>query len=127
MTVSTRSASSTRPRTRAHNAILYTLLGLVLVAGFALRVWNINFDRGTGSHPDERSTACFYARAWRCRRAGMNCATLIAVHSTRCGTWSARNGGFTYGHHRSTWARPWANSFTCTPVAEQVGVPAEAV
>ena len=37
------------------------LLGLILLAGLTLRTWNLNFDRGIGSHPDERSTACFYA------------------------------------------------------------------
>ena len=41
------------------------LLLLILVAGFTLRVWNVNFDRGIGSHPDERSTACFYAPGLR--------------------------------------------------------------
>lgn len=41
------------------------LLLLILLAGFTLRVWNVNFDRGTGSHPDERSTACFYAPGLR--------------------------------------------------------------
>ncbi len=38
-----------------------SLLLLVILAGFILRTWNINFDKGIGSHPDERSTACFYA------------------------------------------------------------------
>ena len=38
-----------------------TVLLLVVLAGLTLRVWNINFDRGIGSHPDERSTACFVA------------------------------------------------------------------
>ncbi len=37
----------------------------VIAAGFALRVWNVNFDRGIGSHPDERSTSCFYATTIR--------------------------------------------------------------
>ncbi|MCB9137129.1 MAG: glycosyltransferase family 39 protein [Caldilineaceae bacterium] len=41
--------------------LVYPLLGLLLLIGFTLRVWNVNFDRGVGSHPDERSTACFYA------------------------------------------------------------------
>ncbi len=46
---------------RRSRIAIYGLLALVITAGFALRTWNINFDRGTGSHPDERSTACFYA------------------------------------------------------------------
>jgi YYY domain-containing protein len=37
------------------------LLIAILVAGLMLRVWSVNFDQGIGSHPDERSTACFYA------------------------------------------------------------------
>ncbi|MCB0067724.1 MAG: hypothetical protein KDD77_11260, partial [Caldilineaceae bacterium] len=41
--------------------VVFPLLLIVLLAGFGLRVWNLNFDRGIGSHPDERSTACFYA------------------------------------------------------------------
>ncbi|MBW7885459.1 MAG: hypothetical protein H3C34_23085, partial [Caldilineaceae bacterium] len=41
--------------------VVLPLLLLILLAGFVLRVWNINFDQGIGSHPDERSTACFYA------------------------------------------------------------------
>lgn len=41
--------------------ISFPLLGLILLGGLTLRVWNLNFDRGIGSHPDERSTACFYA------------------------------------------------------------------
>lgn len=36
-------------------------LALILLTGFTLRVWNINFDQGLGVHPDERSTVCFYA------------------------------------------------------------------
>ena len=41
------------------------LLAVILLAGFLLRIWNVNFDRGIGSHPDERSTACFYATTLR--------------------------------------------------------------
>ena len=32
-----------------------------MLAGMALRTWNINFDGGLNAHPDERSTTCFYA------------------------------------------------------------------
>ena len=39
----------------------HLLLVAIVLAGLTLRVWNVNFDRGIGSHPDERSTACFYA------------------------------------------------------------------
>jgi hypothetical protein len=32
-----------------------------MLAGMALRTWNVNFDGGLNAHPDERSTTCFYA------------------------------------------------------------------
>ncbi len=40
---------------------VYSLLVAILLAGLTLRVWDVNFDRGMLSHPDERSTACSYA------------------------------------------------------------------
>src|SRR5690606_37412657 len=48
---------------RAHKRIYATLLFLVLLAGLILRVWNINFDEGLNTHPDERSTTFFRAPA----------------------------------------------------------------
>src|SRR3954470_20564240 len=55
-----------QPRARGNardvsRRVAWPLLLLILLGGLALRTWNVNFDRGTGSHPDERSTACFYA------------------------------------------------------------------
>ena len=50
--------SSLRPLS---GRIAFPLLSIIVFFGFGLRVWNLNFDRGIGSHPDERSTACFYA------------------------------------------------------------------
>ena len=41
--------------------LTYPLLLIILLSGLTLRVWGINFDQGIGSHPDERSTACYYA------------------------------------------------------------------
>lgn len=46
--------------TYSRSSILLPLT-IILIAGIVLRVWNINFDQGIGSHPDERSTSCFYA------------------------------------------------------------------
>ncbi|HUW10567.1 MAG TPA: glycosyltransferase family 39 protein, partial [Anaerolineae bacterium] len=37
------------------------LLALILIAGFVLRVYNIRWDEGKLTHPDERSTVAFYA------------------------------------------------------------------
>ena len=41
--------------------LVYLILGVVALAGLTLRTWNVNFDGGLNAHPDERSTACFYA------------------------------------------------------------------
>jgi len=41
--------------------LIYLTLGVVALAGLTLRTWNVNFDGGLNAHPDERSTACFYA------------------------------------------------------------------
>ena len=38
---------------------IYTLLGLVLLAGLTLRTWNVRWDVGMNPHPDERSTTCW--------------------------------------------------------------------
>jgi YYY domain-containing protein len=75
------------------------LLVLILLSGFALRVWNVNFDRGVGSHPDERSTACFYAPTihwpasweefWDPQRSPLNPLWNIERQERR---------SFTYGH-----------------------------
>ncbi|MBX2999729.1 MAG: glycosyltransferase family 39 protein [Caldilineaceae bacterium] len=40
---------------------IYTLLGLVLLAGLTLRTWNVRWDAGMNTHPDERSTTCWPA------------------------------------------------------------------
>ena len=45
--------------------VTWPLLLAILLVGLTLRVWNINFDSGLGTHPDERSTACFYAPTMR--------------------------------------------------------------
>ena len=50
-----------RTSTRLYFLLGLILLGLILLAGLTLRTWNVRFDDGIGSHPDERSTACFYA------------------------------------------------------------------
>ena len=41
--------------------VIYFILGAVILAGLGLRTWNVRFDGGLNSHPDERSTTCFYA------------------------------------------------------------------
>ncbi len=39
----------------------YILLALILLAGFALRTYNVDWAEGQLPHPDERSTIAFYA------------------------------------------------------------------
>ncbi len=75
------------------------VVAFVIAAGFALRVWNVNFDRGIGSHPDERSTSCFYATTIRLP------ATLAQFwdpqQSPLNPLWDSANQtrrSFTYGH-----------------------------
>ena len=46
---------------RAPSLAVHLVLGAVLLAGLGLRTWNVKFDGGLNSHPDERSTTCFYA------------------------------------------------------------------
>ncbi len=41
--------------------VINVILGAVILAGLALRTWNVRFDGGLNTHPDERSTTCFYA------------------------------------------------------------------
>src|SRR4051812_48173893 len=85
--------------TRLRYKFTYPLLLIILLSGLTLRVWNVNFDQGIGSHPDERSTACFYAprihlpqswaEFWDVKRSPLN------------PLWNAqenRREGFTYGH-----------------------------
>ena len=50
-----------KPERNSESRFIHLLLGVVLLAGMALRTWNVNFDGGLNSHPDERSTTCFYA------------------------------------------------------------------
>ena len=37
------------------------ILSVIVLCGLGLRTWNINFDQGIGSHPDERWTTCSVA------------------------------------------------------------------
>ncbi len=109
--------------------MLYLLLALILAAGFALRTWNINFDRGIGSHPDERSTACFYAPtiqlpdSWESfkdpRQSPMNPLWDVARQERR---------GFTYGHLPLYMGVAMGELFhRVAPIAERLGAPEETV
>ncbi|MEZ4868419.1 MAG: DUF2298 domain-containing protein [Caldilineaceae bacterium] len=105
------------------------LLLLIVLAGFTLRVWDINFDQGIGSHPDERSTACFYAASihwpaswdefWDPHRSPLN------------PLWNRTEQhpmNFTYGHFPLYLGVAMGNVLHgLAPVAARVGVPDSAV
>ncbi|GIK75560.1 MAG: hypothetical protein BroJett021_45480 [Chloroflexota bacterium] len=109
--------------------VVFPILLVILLAGFVLRVWNLNFDRGIGSHPDERSTACFYATTialpssweqfWDPQRSPMNPLWDVQQQRPR---------SFTYGHFPLYVGVLMGDLFhKLAPVAEAIGAPAETV
>ena len=75
------------------------LLLIIVLSGLTLRLWDVNMTSGIGSHPDERSTACFYAPTinmpaswdefWEPKQSPLNPLWDIA---------NDRRRSFTYGH-----------------------------
>ncbi len=86
-------------RSRLPNWLVYLLLVALLASGLALRTWHVGFDYGAGSHPDERSTACFYAaplrlpdsweQFWEPHQSPLNPLWSVSEQRAR---------SFTYGH-----------------------------
>lgn len=111
-------------RERSIRLSTFLLLTLIVVAGATLRVWQVNFDQGLGSHPDERSTSCFYATQihlpeswdefWDPQRSPLNPLWDLGNQKPR---------SFTYGHYplylgvATGQIMHWLS-----PVAEQLGV-----
>jgi YYY domain-containing protein len=109
--------------------LVWTALAILVLAGLTLRVWNLNFDRGMGSHPDERSTACFYAPTidlptswdefWDPTSSPLNPLWDRGLQQPR---------KFTYGHFPLylgvAMGRLWA---AAAPVAQGLGAPAGVV
>lgn len=124
--------SSTPPNANGRslsNRIVVPLLLIILLGGLTLRVWNINFDRGIGSHPDERSTACFYATTvalpssweqfWDPKRSPMNPLWDLSRQQPR---------SFTYGHFPLYVGVLMGELFhRLAPLAKTLGVPDETV
>ncbi len=109
---------------RLPNWLVYLLLAALLAAGLALRTWSVGFDYGAGSHPDERSTACFYAAAlrmpdswdqfWEPHQSPLNPLWSISEQRPR---------SFTYGHfplYLGTAAGEGLHALA--PLAERLGV-----
>ncbi|MFO7631660.1 MAG: DUF2298 domain-containing protein [Caldilinea sp.] len=120
--------TTTHSRTLPDRVVL-PLLAVILFSGFVLRTWNLNFDRGIGSHPDERSTACFYATTialpssweqfWDPQRSPMNPLWDSQQQQPR---------SFTYGHFPLYVGVLMGDIFhRLAPVAEVIGAPAETV
>lgn len=109
--------------------VVYSLLLIILAAGLTLRVWNINFDKGIGSHPDERSTACFYAptiqlpdswaQFWEPAQSPLNPLWNVERQERR---------SFTYGHFPLYLGVGVAHLFPqLAPLAARLHAPAAAV
>jgi YYY domain-containing protein len=75
------------------------LLALILLAGAALRMYNIAWDEGTMPHPDERSTVAFYAPSIRWPD---DLATALDPHRSPLNPFwdiaSQTRRSYTYGH-----------------------------
>ena len=83
----------------SESRVIFLLLGVVMLAGMALRTWNVNFDGGLNAHPDERSTTCFYAPSigWPTSLDEF----LDPQHSPLNPLWDRHNDrrrSYTYGH-----------------------------
>jgi len=107
---------------------IFPLLLLILISGLTLRVWNVNFDRGMGSHPDERSTTSNYAvsihlpdsweQFWDPQRSPLNPLWSIERQERR---------SYTYGHFPLYLGVAFGELLhTLAPVAERIGLPAAA-
>ncbi|MER2598071.1 MAG: DUF2298 domain-containing protein [Caldilineales bacterium] len=87
------SASSRTPRG------VVALLLLILLVGFVLRVWHIDYADGQLPHPDERSTIAFYAPSIHLPPAGVS--LLDKRQSPLNPLWNVQTGerrSYTYGH-----------------------------
>ena len=107
---------------------IFPLLLLIMLSGLTLRVWNVNFDRGMGSHPDERSTTSNYAvsihlpdswaQFWDPQRSPLNPLWSIERQERR---------SYTYGHFPLYLGVAFGELLhTLAPLAERIGLPAAA-
>ncbi|MFQ5578153.1 MAG: hypothetical protein ACE5G8_14305, partial [Anaerolineae bacterium] len=86
------------PSTR-HSLLISLLLAITLLAGGALRFYNLRWDLGTFPHPDERSTLLFYAPTIRPPQTGVS--WLDPRRSPLNPFWNVQTQerrSYTYGH-----------------------------
>ena len=109
----------------AQNRLLSILLLVVILVGFSMRVWNIQYDGGMNGHPDERSTTCSYAASiampqswdqfWDPKQSPLNPLWDIQRQERR---------GFTYGHFPLYLGVAMGELFhKLAPVATTIGAP----
>ena len=114
---------------RLPNWLVYLLLIALLATGLALRTWHVGFDYGAGSHPDERSTACFYATPLRLpdsweqfqdpHQSPLNPLWSVAEQRAR---------SFTYGHFPLYLGAAAAQGLhALAPLAERAGLSTDTV
>lgn len=120
---------SALPQSRLSAGVAALLMVAIVAAGLLLRVWNVNFDQGIGSHPDERSTSCFYATSihlpasweqfWNPQQSPLNPLWDVGRQERR---------GFTYGHFPLYLGVAAGEAMhVASPLAERLGVPENAV
>ncbi|MEI2688996.1 MAG: DUF2298 domain-containing protein [Anaerolineae bacterium] len=99
------------------------LLLLILLAGFTLRVWHIDWADGQLPHPDERSTVAFYAPSIQMPPEGVS--LLDKRQSPLNPLWNVQNQerrSYTYGHFPLYLLVLTANLFhELAPLAERLG------
>lgn len=104
--------------------LVYLVLAALLASGLTLRTWHVGFDYGAGSHPDERSTACFYAaplllpdsweQFWEPHQSPLNPLWSISEQRPR---------SFTYGHFPLyLGAAAGQGMHALAPLADRVGL-----
>ncbi|MCC6456508.1 MAG: glycosyltransferase family 39 protein [Caldilineaceae bacterium] len=100
----------------------------LLLAGFTLRIWNLDFDQGLGTHPDERSTVCSIAPliGWPASWDEFRDPQRSPLNPL----WNRieqRPTNFTYGHFPLYLGILTGEVLhAAAPLAEQVGVPSSA-
>ena len=116
-------------RSQTRYLIHAAILAIVLVSGFLLRAWNLNFDDGLMTHPDERSTVCFIAPAigWPASLEEFRDPDRSPLNPM----WNQseqRPTNYTYGHFPLYMGILMGEVLhSLMPIAEQVGVPENAL
>ena len=110
--------------TTLRRLVPYFLLALILLGGFALRTYNVDWAQGQLPHPDERSTIAFYAPTihWP-----DDLSILLDKEKSPLNPFidpSGRPRSYTYGHFPLYLLAASGNAVTkLAPLAEKLGAP----